>query len=47
MKNINAIDLAVIVLYLAGIFGAGVWIGLRKREGSEAGSYFLAGNTLS
>ncbi|MEI8289889.1 MAG: sodium/solute symporter [Verrucomicrobiota bacterium] len=47
MKNINAIDLAVIVLYLAGIVGAGVWIGLRKRKGSEAGSYFLAGNTLS
>ena len=47
MKNINAIDLVVIVLYLAGIVGAGVWIGLRKRKGSEAGSYFLAGNTLS
>ena len=47
MKNISAIDLIIIVLYLAGIVGAGVWIGLRKRKGSEAGSYFLAGNTLS
>lgn len=47
MKNISAIDLIIIVVYLAGIVGAGVWIGLRKRKGSEAGSYFLAGNTLS
>ncbi len=47
MKNISAIDLVIIVLYLAGIVGAGVWVGLRKRKGSEAGSYFLAGNTLS
>ena len=46
MKNINTIDLAVIVLYLAGIVGAGVWVGLRKRRGGEAGGYFLAGNTL-
>ncbi len=47
MKNISAIDLIIIVVYLAGIVGAGVWIDLRKRKGSEAGSYFLAGNTLS
>ena len=47
MKNIGVIDLVIIVLYLAGIVGAGVWVGLRKRKGSEAGSYFLAGNTLS
>jgi len=47
MKSINAIDLVIIVLYLAGIVGAGVWVGLKKRKGSEAGSYFLAGNTLS
>ena len=46
MKNISAIDLVIIVLYLAGIVGAGVWVGLRKRKGGEAGSYFLAGNTL-
>ena len=47
MKNIGIIDLVIIVLYLAGIVGAGVWVGLRKRKGSEASSYFLAGNTLS
>lgn len=38
--------MAIIAIYLAGIVGAGVWVGLRKRKGSEAGSYFLAGNTL-
>jgi len=47
MKNISVVDLAIIVIYLAGIVGAGVWVGLRKRKGGEAGSYFLAGNTLS
>ena len=46
VKNISAIDLVVIVLYLAGIVGAGAWTGLRKRKGGEAGGYFLAGNTL-
>ena len=47
MKNIGLIDLIIIIIYLGGIVGAGVWVGLRKRKGSEAGSYFLAGNTLS
>lgn len=47
MKNISAIDLLVIVLYLAGIVGAGVWAGLKQRKGGAAGGYFLAGNTLS
>ena len=47
MKHIGLIDLIIIVVYLGGIVGAGVWVGLRKRKGSEAGSYFLAGNTLS
>ena len=46
MKNIGALDLVIIVLYLAGIVGTGVVVGLRKRKGGEAGSYFLAGNTL-
>ena len=46
MKNIGLIDLAIIVLYLGGIVGMGVWVGLRKRKGGEAGSYFLAGHTL-
>ena len=45
MKNIQLMDL-VIVLYLAGIVGAGVlWVGPRK--GGKAGSCFLAGNTLT
>ena len=46
MEKISVIDLVIIVIYLAGIVGAGVWVGLRKRKGGEAGSYFLAGNTL-
>ncbi len=46
MEKIGLIDLVIIVLYLAGIVGAGVWVGLRKRKGGEAGGYFLAGNTL-
>ena len=45
-QSISLLDWAVIVIYLAGIVGAGVWVGLRQRKGSEAGSYFLAGNTL-
>jgi SSS family solute:Na+ symporter len=47
MEKISVIDLSIIVLYLAGIVGAGVWVGLRKRKGGEAGGYFLAGNTLA
>jgi SSS family solute:Na+ symporter len=46
MRNISIIDWTIIVLYLGGIVGAGVYVGLKKRKGSEAGSYFLAGNTL-
>ena len=45
--NISFVDWAIIVVYLAGIVGAGVFVGLKKRKGGEAGSYFLAGNTLS
>ena len=37
----------IIIIYLAGIVSAGVWVGLRQCKGGEAGSYFLAGNTLS
>ena len=46
MTKINFIDWAIIIVYLGGIVGAGVFVGLRKRKGGEAGSYFLAGNTL-
>ena len=46
MSKITIIDWIIIVLYLGGIVGAGVYIGLKKRKGGAAGSYFLAGNTL-
>lgn len=46
MSNISLIDWAIIILYLGGIVGAGVYVGLKKRQGGEAGSYFLAGNSL-
>lgn len=45
----NAIDLTIIALYLAGIVGLGVWIGLRSRRLSHATAegYFLAGGRLT
>ena len=46
MKSINAINAVIIALYLAGIVGAGVWVGLRQRKSGKADGYFLAGNTL-
>ncbi|MEI8235275.1 MAG: sodium/solute symporter [Verrucomicrobiota bacterium] len=46
MSKISIIDWIIIVLYLGGIVGAGVYVGLKKRKGGAAGSYFLAGNTL-
>jgi SSS family solute:Na+ symporter len=47
MKSISLIDLVIIIVHLAGIVGADVWAGLRKRNGGEAGGYCLAGSTLS
>lgn len=44
---IEAIDLAVIVLYLVVIVGLGCWVGLRRRKGDVDRSYFLAGGTLT
>ena len=46
MTKISFIDWAIIIIYLGGIVGTGVFVGLKKRKGGEAGSYFLAGNTL-
>ncbi|MEI8233274.1 MAG: sodium/solute symporter [Verrucomicrobiota bacterium] len=46
MDKISFIDWAIIIVYLGGIVGTGVFVGLKKRKGGEAGSYFLAGNTL-
>jgi SSS family solute:Na+ symporter len=45
--NISHIDYAVIVIYLIGIVGLGVWAGFRRRKGGEGSHYFLAGNTLT
>lgn len=44
----NRIDLIIIALYLIGIVGLGVWVGLRSRRapGASADSYFLAGGRL-
>lgn len=45
--NISSIDYTIIVLYLVGIVGLGVWAGFRRRRGGEGSHYFLAGNTLT
>lgn len=44
----NRIDLIIIALYLTGIVGLGVWVGLRGRRAPDASadSYFLAGGRL-
>lgn len=45
-KNVNTLDLIVILLYLGGIVGVGCYAGLRKRRESGANRYFLAGHAL-
>jgi SSS family solute:Na+ symporter len=45
--NITSIDYTIIVFYLVGIVGLGVWAGFRRRKGGEGSHYFLAGNTLT
>jgi SSS family solute:Na+ symporter len=37
----------IIILYLVGIVGLGVWAGFKRRQGGEGSHYFLAGNTLT
>jgi hypothetical protein len=44
--EINAVDLAVIALYLVGIIGLGCWAGMRRKQ-SQGSDYFLAGRSLS
>ncbi len=44
MNNLATIDLFVIVFYLVGIVGLGLWIVRRQRMNTEA--YFLAGRSL-
>ncbi len=43
----GSIDTAVIVLYLVVVIGWGCLAGLRRKKGSDAESYFLAGGTLT
>jgi SSS family solute:Na+ symporter len=45
--KISGIDASVIILYLIGIVGLGVWAGYRRKQGGEGSHYFLAGNTLT
>jgi solute:Na+ symporter, SSS family len=44
--TIHPIDLAVIITYLVGIVGIGVWAGLRRKK-SGGNDYFLAGKSLT
>lgn len=45
--NLSSIDVIVILIYLIGIVGLGVWAGYQRRRGGEGSHYFLAGNTLT
>ncbi len=45
--RMSNLDYAVIVVYLVGIVGLGVWAGFRRKKGGEGSHYFLAGNTLT
>ncbi len=46
--KIAGLDLAVIIIYLAGIVGLGCWVGLRRHRNQGTGrDYFLAGGTLT
>jgi SSS family solute:Na+ symporter len=42
--NLSGIDLAVIVIYLFGITGFGIWIGFRRHASTD--QYFLASKSL-
>lgn len=44
--RISSYDYAIIILYLLGIVGLGVWAGFKRKQGGEGSHYFLAGNTL-
>jgi SSS family solute:Na+ symporter len=46
MSVISNLDLAVIVAYLLVIVGAGCYAGMKKRQESGAGRYFLAAHSL-
>ncbi len=44
---IHPVDLAVIIVYLAGIVALGCWAGIKQRKTSAGKGYFLAGSTLT
>ncbi len=44
---IHPIDLLVIIVYIVGIVGIGVWAGLRRRHITEGKGYFLADRSLT
>ena len=44
---IHPVDLMVIVIYIIGIVGIGVWAGLRRRHITEGKGYFLADRSLT
>lgn len=47
-KQVEALDVAVIIIYMVGIVSLGCWVGIRhKRKGSQSKDYFLAGGTLT
>ena len=43
MQKLDPIDFAVVLVYLAGTVGLGLWVGRRMRAGSD---FFLAGRNL-
>lgn len=51
-SGMSALDLTIIVLYLAGVVGLGCWAGISARKAgaakgeSEAGDFFMAAHTL-
>jgi SSS family solute:Na+ symporter len=45
--NVTSVDYSIIIVYLAGIVGLGIWAGSRRRKAGEGSHYFLAGNTLT
>jgi SSS family solute:Na+ symporter len=45
--QISSIDYVIIICYLVGVVGLGVWGSFRRRKGGEGSHYFLAGNSLT
>ena len=43
---VTGLDLGVIIAYLLGVVGLGVYAGFRRGKGAEGGHYFLADNSL-